>query len=82
MKTREEIDETYEIGKPKASLLKQNDKIAIEHKDEMTAIKDLFNQMLADKVNINDMIGHFNYYGFNTLMVDEIISNHVIVIFL
>ena len=82
LKTREEIDETYEIGKPKASLLKQKDKIAIEHKDEMTAIKDLFNQMLADKVNINDMIGHFNYYGFNTLMVDEIISNHVIVIFL
>ena len=45
----------------------------------MTAIKDLFNEMLADKVNITDMISHFNYMGFNTLMVDEIISNYVIV---
>jgi hypothetical protein len=82
LQTREDIDETYEIGAPAEVEVKEEEEIKLDEKDHMTLIKETFNKLIEEKKNVREIISTLCSHGYNPIMVDDVVTSYIEVIIL
>jgi hypothetical protein len=81
METREDIDESYEIGSPIHDEKEEEEEIKLDEKDQVTLIKETFNKLIEEKKNVREIISTICSHGYNPILVDDIVTSYIEVVF-